>query len=184
MAKMTARDRFLLRVHGILEERDLNQKDLRGTNSEGWISNKLRGKRNLTLNEAEEIADALPVPLTELLRRPENAVYELDNLEARLLEAFRQLAKQEQDAFLTIITLRHRAAPYATGRKMAPRTPLLGASAHGASLSTRRAAAASIAEDVRTLVTDFEQRLAEAIGDARQQTPTPSRPITGSSKHR
>lgn len=186
VARMTARERFLFRVHSTLEERNLNQKDLKGANSEGWISNKLRGQRDLKLNEAEQIADALQVPLAELLRKPEDSVYELDNLEARVVEAYRQLSKPEQDACVLLLTLRHRPAPYATGRKVAIHggtKPYTGVP-HGSSAVSARPAAAALPESVRILVAEFEQRIADAFGGTGGSAPVDRRAVAGPPKHR
>jgi transcriptional regulator with XRE-family HTH domain len=119
MGPLTASARFRLRVLSILDDRDIAQKTLRGANSESWISNKLRGTRGLALNDAEEIAAALQVPIAELLRRPDDQLYELDNAEVRVVDAFRQLAAHEQDAVVTLLTLRQRPAAHASGRQIA-----------------------------------------------------------------
>lgn len=182
MAKMTARERFLLRVHSVLDERDLNQKDLKGANSEGWISNKLRGQRDVKLNEAEQIADALQVPLAELLRKPEDSVYELDNVESRLVEAFRQLSKPEQDAFVLTVTLRHRPAPYPTGRKVAHRPSSLQPGGVHGSAASARGATASTADEIRALTSEFDRRLAEALGESGGQTSSARRPVPAAPK--
>lgn len=175
MPRMTARERFLLRVHSVREQRNLHQKDLKGSNSEQWISNKLRGLRDLSLNEAEEIADALQVPLAELLRRPDDLVYELDNLEGRLIDAFRQLNAAEQDALLTLSTLRLRPAPYATGRKVATlqATQAKGA-AHGGASSPARVAANP--ERVSHILARAVQEIFN--DESGRQAPTPSTPRT------
>lgn len=116
----TTAERFIDRVRDVLDEKHIPQKELlREGQSQGWISNKLRGRRRMTLNEAAEIAEALNMPLTELLRKPEDRVYELDNLEVRVMDAFRQLSDEEQTATVTLLTLRQRQAPYATGRQLA-----------------------------------------------------------------
>jgi len=186
MTRLPARDRFVLRVRAILDEKKLPQKAARGSNSEEWISTKLSGARNLQLNEAEEIADALQVPLAELLRKPEDSVYELDNMEARLIEAYRQLSKPEQDAFVLVMTLRHRPAPYASGRKVALRAGTSsqpGGAPRENALSARRAAAAD-AEDIRALIQAFDQRLAEALRQSGGQTPGARVEVPHPSKHR
>ena len=50
---MNVVERFLLRVNEILHERNENQKSLRGDKSEAWISNIMRGSRQLRLRDAE-----------------------------------------------------------------------------------------------------------------------------------
>jgi hypothetical protein len=103
-----AGERFVLRVTGLLAERRQTQKSLRGDKSEGWISNIVKLRRALKLDDADEIANALEVPLSELVRRPEDVTYQLSGPEARLLDAYRQLAQAEQQSILTLATLRSR----------------------------------------------------------------------------
>ena len=117
MAGMTAASRFILRVQEYIDK-GVRQKDLKGPNSEGWISNILKARRGLSLNDAEMIAEALKVPLAELLRRPDDAIYELDNLEGRLIEAYRALARPEQEALLTLATLRQRQGTAPASRRV------------------------------------------------------------------
>lgn len=105
---MKAVERFVLRVTGLLEDRKQPQKSLRGEKTEGWISNIVKLRRALKLNDADEIAEALGVPLSELVRRPEDRTYELSGNEARLLDAYRRMSPVEQQALITIATLRYR----------------------------------------------------------------------------
>lgn len=139
---MTATARFRLRVISLLEEKGWTQKSLKGDSSEGWISNVITGRRNLKLDDAEKIAARLQRPLAELLRRPDDHVYELDNLEARLVEAFRAMNETEQQAFITIATLRQRQPPNVLGGKVAVGRglPISKGAAHGGASSTRVAA--------------------------------------------
>lgn len=101
-------ERFRLRVISLLEDRKQTQKSLRGDKTEGWISNIMLGRRGIKIQDAEEIADILNVPLAELIRRPEDQVYELSPTETRLIEAFRRMSLTEQHALLTMATLRYR----------------------------------------------------------------------------
>lgn len=105
---MTPFERFRLRVLDLLEDRGLFQKDLKGPFSAGWISNKLKGSRGLYFRDVTQIAEALNVPVSELVRHPDDKTYDLSALEARLIEAFRKLSITEQQALLTMATLRHR----------------------------------------------------------------------------
>jgi transcriptional regulator with XRE-family HTH domain len=105
---MTIVERFRLRVIGLLEDRGLTQKAIRGSKTEGWVSNIITGRRGIRLNDVEQIADALNVPVAELMRRPEDHVYDLSQTESRLIEAFRKLSHHEQQALLTMATLRFR----------------------------------------------------------------------------
>jgi transcriptional regulator with XRE-family HTH domain len=105
----TAFERFRMRVLDLLEDRGINQKALRGEFTEGWISNKLQGRRKLYFSDVEQIADALNVPMSELVRHPEDRTYDLSATEARLIEAFRKLSQNEQQALLTLATSRFRA---------------------------------------------------------------------------
>lgn len=105
---MKAVERFVLRVTGLLADRKQTQKSLRGEYSEGWISNIVKLRRALKLDDAEDIAEALGVPLSELIRRPDDRTYELNGTEARLLDAFRRMSPTEQQSLITIATLRYR----------------------------------------------------------------------------
>lgn len=174
VASLTARERFRLRVISLLEQRGLTQKALKGERSEGWISNIIAGRRNLKLDDAQQIADALQTPLAELLTRPDDQLYELDNLESLLIESFRQLAPDEQKALLTITTLRHRQAPYASGRPIAtPRAaayvPSRGA-AHGGASSAHRT---GTADD------EIQHVIERAVKDIRAVESRQQAPITG-----
>jgi hypothetical protein len=101
-------ERFLLRVNGLLQDRRQTQKSLRGDKTEGWISNIMRERRALKLNDADELAETLGVPLAELVRRPDDRTYELTGTEARVIEAFRRLSPTEQQAAIALLTLRQR----------------------------------------------------------------------------
>lgn len=166
MAPATASRRFRLRVLELMEERHITQKALKGNNTEGWISNKIHGRRGVQLDEAEEIAGALQVPLAELIRRPDDQHYTLDNLESRLVEAFRQFSKDEQSALLILATLRQRQAPHGTGRQFAtgrsspPGSP---GGAHGR-LSTSRATPTALSNALRRLVDEFDPESPVALG--------------------
>lgn len=105
---MTIVERFRLRVIALLEDRGLTQKSIRGTKTEGWVSNIITGRRGIRLIDVEEVANALNVPVAELMRRPEDRCYDLSSTEARLIEAFRRLSHVEQQALLTVATLRFR----------------------------------------------------------------------------
>lgn len=105
---MTVVERFRLRVISLLEDRGLKQNMIRGSKTEGWVSNILTGRRGIRLNDVEEIASALNVPVAELVRRPDDRTYDLTATEARLIEAFRRLSQTEQHALLTLATLRFR----------------------------------------------------------------------------
>src|SRR3977135_4227089 len=105
---MTTVERFRVRVMGLIEDRGLNQKDLKGSKTEGWISNIVTGRRGIKLNDVEGIAEALNVPVAELVRKPEDRVYDLSATEARLIEAFRKIPAQEQQAILILSTARFR----------------------------------------------------------------------------
>lgn len=173
---MTAASRFILRVQEVLDSGEFKQKDLSVGNSEGWISNILKARRGLRLNDAAEIAAAMGRPLSELVRETENTLYELDNLEARAIEAFRQLSKAEQEAFVTIVTLRHRpgATPlYGTERNRAPR---LQQSVHG-----RRLVPSALSPQLQSLIADAAEKITTELG---RQTADPSTKVTHAADHR
>lgn len=184
---MNATKRFVLRVTELLAERKQTQKSLRGENSEAWISNIVKLRRALKLDDADDIATALDVPLSELVRRPEDVTYELDGTEARLLDAYRQLAPVEQQALITLATLRTRRIgrpskkvqpnttkrlnPTSGGRKV---TESLATLSPGGSLASGRVPS-SLSPDVQRLVSEFEGRIAELLATepVREQAPAP-----------
>jgi len=169
---MTALKRFRLRVIEVLEQRGLTQKSLKGDRTEGWIANIIAGRRNLRLDDAERIADALQMPLSELVRRPDDRTYELDNLESLLVETFRQFSVEEQKALLTVITVRHRQAPYATGRNVAAsRVNSSRGATHGGASSTRMA----------THPDRVSQILAEAVEKILTENPGGQAPVSRAS---
>lgn len=181
MTQGTPTARFRFRVLAVIDERHLTQKSLKGQDwgesSEGWISNKLSGRRGINLDEADDIATRLHYPLSELVRRPGDRTYELDNLEARVIEAFRQLSRPEQNAFVTTITLRQRPAPYA-GEKVAKALHRSAArtAAHGSPFATRPLSA-ELSPNVQQHVSALDQASHdEELEIARRQTPA-TRPL-------
>lgn len=181
VAPMTALARFRLRVIEVLDARGLTQKSIRGTKTEGWIANIIAGRRNLRLDDAEAIADALQMPLSELVRRADDRTYELDNLESLLVETFRQFHPDEQKALLTIVTLRQRPAPYAAGKQVAPAratTTSRGAAYGGASSARVAADPERVSHILAKAVADIFQP--EAGG----QAATPRTASTGSAADR
>ena len=105
---MDIRMRFRVRVADLLEQRGLKQKALSADKSEGWISNIMTGRRGVRLQDLESIAGVLGVPPSELIRAPEDTMIELTATEGRIVEAFRRLSPTEQQALLTVATLRYR----------------------------------------------------------------------------
>lgn len=101
--------RFRVRVADLLEQRGLKQKELRGDHTEGWISNIMTARRGVGLEDLESIANILNIPPAELIRDPMNTTLELTPNEIRLVQAFRALSGHEQNAVLTMATLRQRS---------------------------------------------------------------------------
>lgn len=137
VALNTASGRFRFRVLDILRARNQKQKTLKGRESASALSMKMRGFRGISLDDAAEIADALGFPLAELVSAPDSSFYDLNAKEQRIIDAYRQLGKDEQDAFLTTVTLRQRPGPNQAGRRVAKK-PLQ--SAHGGSSAARPSA--------------------------------------------
>lgn len=134
VALNTASGRFRFRVMDILRARKQKQHTLKGSESASALSMKMRGLRGISLDDAAEIADALGFPLAELVSAPDSSFYDLNAKEQRVIEAYRQLGKDEQDAFLTTVTLRQRQGPYQAGRRVAK---MSSQAAHGGTPSTR-----------------------------------------------
>jgi len=108
IGEMDIRMRFRVRVADLLEQRGLKQKSLVADKTEGWISNIMTGRRGVRLEDLDTIAGVLNVPPAELIRDPHNQTFELTPNEIRLVEAFRRLSPTEQQALLTLATLRYR----------------------------------------------------------------------------
>lgn len=157
VALTSASGRFRFRVLDILKGRKQPQKTLAPPEKEGWLSNKMRGYRGLSLDEAAEIAEALNYPLSELLSAPDSAIYELSSQEQLLIDAFRRFSDDERKSALSLLTLRQRAEPKKAGRKVAHRS----VGPHGGVVAPTRPAlspqvhraAESAAEDIHSAVT-------------------------------
>lgn len=108
---------FWIRVQDALRDRkesgrekvrDQDLADATGNTSKSWAGNMRALRREITLNDAAAIAERLEMPLSELVRRPDDVTYELTGLEARVIEAYRTLQPSEREALLTLATLRYR----------------------------------------------------------------------------
>lgn len=168
----TPSGRFRFRVLDILRARKQPQNTLKGSESESALSMKMKGLRGISLDDAAEIAKTLGFPLAELVSDPDSSFYDLNAKEQRLVEAYRLLSKDEQDAFLTTVTLRQRQAPNTTGRKVAhaPRQ-----SAHGSSPS---ASGSALSPNVRREITTAEAAINAQITRGQAPTARPPKPNT------
>lgn len=169
-------ERFRLRVIGLLEEKGLHQKDLRGSKTEGWVSNIITGRRGIKLDDVEGIAEALNVPVAELVRRGDDRVYDLSGTEARLIDAFRQLSFNEQTSLLTLATLRLRGSTVQSGSDRLPKLASARGADHGPN-ALPPAVVAYLAEAERKISSWYE-------ADARRQVASPRRKVAGASKSR
>jgi transcriptional regulator with XRE-family HTH domain len=182
---MTLAQRFRLRVAEILEGKGLHQKDLAAEGKDSWVSNKLAGRRGITLQDVEQIAGALNVPPAELVRSPADRVYELRAVEAEIVEAFRKLSDGEQRALLTIATLRLRPpttkknplhSSNTTRFNTVPRLRPLPSST-GGTHDTRTLSPAAL-----EIVAEYEAKLAAQLAiESRQQAPSARRPVADAS---
>lgn len=172
VALNTASGRFRFRVLDILKSRKQPQNTLAAPEKEGWLSNKMRGYRGLSLDEAAEIADALRYPLSELLSSPDSAIYELNSQEQLLIDAFRRFTDDERKAALTLLTLRQRAEPHQRGKRVAPKRP---GAAHGG-IASARGSAGDPAAQQQLIMERAERELSALHTRGQAPTPRPARP--------
>ena len=85
-------------IKRLLEEKELSQKALARLlgKSEGWVSNKLREHRKITVEYLEIIASALEVEWTDLL--PRKLSYDINKMS--VLELLRTICRGEIEKYL------------------------------------------------------------------------------------
>lgn len=174
----TPSGRFSLRVLDILRARKQKQKTLKGSEGESAISMKLRGLRGISLDDAFEIAGLLDYPLSELVSAPDSSIYDLNVKEQRMIDAFRRLSKEEQDAFLVTVTLRFRSASNAVGRRVAKPSRQ---SAHGDSPS---AGGSALSPNVRREIVTAEAAIDAQITGRQAPNTRPPKPHSPSRDRR
>ncbi|HMJ82296.1 MAG TPA: hypothetical protein VK504_03975 [Vicinamibacterales bacterium] len=199
VSTVNASKRFILRVTGLLSDRQQTQKSLRGDKTEGWISNIVKLRRALKLDDAETIADALETPLSELVRRPEDVTYELSGAEARLLDAYRQLAPAEQQSLLTLATLRTRRvgrpSKHSATKRLHPHievalntnTPTASASSSPGVTNDGSRSLPPVPAAIQEILARADREIANyraSVDGAREQAPTARPSVAGGSRDR
>lgn len=104
-----------MRVADLLEARGLTQKRLAELvgKPQPTISRLLSGHRGIRVNDLDAVAQVLLVPVAELLRAPDDPIYELNPREGDLIRRFRALSPAGQDALLTLLPQAAKGAPHA-----------------------------------------------------------------------
>lgn len=156
----SALDRVRWRVNNLLDRQKLSQRKLAkhvGTDSTS-MSRLLSGKRGIKVSELDSIAEFLKVPVAELLRAPDDRVYELRADEAEVVDRYRGLPSPGQEALLTLFSYLIQKPVPAGGAHVTP-----------ARSSRRRSAIA--AQEALDLIARALQVAAEAKGAADRAHP-------------
>lgn len=70
--------------------------------SDGWISNVLKGRQGLSLDDLDTVADALDLPPSALVKEAGSALEELRPTEARMVRAIRELPPALRDYLVVL----------------------------------------------------------------------------------